>query len=64
MTRFHDLDALRGFATLLGILLHAGLFLVPLGEWPVHEAWASETPPETNGSERAGSAAPGSSRIM
>ena len=49
---------------LLGILLHAGLFLVPLGEWPVHEAWALETPPETNGSERAGSAAPGSSRIM
>ena len=24
MTRFHDLDALRGFAMLLGILLHAG----------------------------------------
>ncbi|MCY4598814.1 MAG: hypothetical protein OXF27_02710 [Acidobacteria bacterium] len=49
MTRFHDLDALRGFAMLLGILLHAGLFLVPLEERPVHEAWAWETPPETNG---------------
>ena len=49
MTRFHDLDALRGFAMLLGILLHAGLFLVPLEEWPVHEAWAWETAPVTNG---------------
>jgi peptidoglycan/LPS O-acetylase OafA/YrhL len=48
MTRFHDLDALRGFAMLLGILLHAGAFLVPLEFWPVHEAWAWETAPEAN----------------
>ena len=48
MTRFHDLDALRGFAMLLGILLHAGVFLVPVDFWPVHEAWAWETPPEAN----------------
>ena len=47
-TRFHDLDALRGFAMLLGILLHAGAFLVPLEFWPVHEAWAWETAPEAN----------------
>ena len=48
MTRFHDLDALRGFAMLLGILLHAGVFLVPVEYWPVHEAWAWETAPEAN----------------
>ena len=47
-TRFHDFDALRGFAMLLGILLHAGVFLVPVEYWPVHEAWAWETPPEAN----------------
>ena len=47
-TRFHDLDALRGFAMLLGILLHAGVFLVPVEYWPVHEAWAWETAPEAN----------------
>ena len=46
--RFHDLDALRGFAMLLGILLHAGVFLVPVEYWPVHEAWAWETAPEAN----------------
>ena len=48
MTRFHDLDALRGVAMLLGILLHAGVFLVPVENWPVHEAWAWETAPEAN----------------
>ena len=46
--RFHDLDALRGFAMLLGILLHAGLFLVPVDFWPVHEAYAWDTAPEAN----------------
>ena len=49
MTRFHDLDALRGFAMLLGILLHTGLFLVPLDSWPVLDAWARATPLEANG---------------
>ncbi len=48
MTRFHDLDALRGVAMLLGILLHAGTFLVPIDFWPVHDAWAWETAPEAN----------------
>ena len=48
MTRVHDFDALRGFAMLLGILLHAGVFLVPVEYWPVHEAWAWETAPEAN----------------
>ena len=33
---------------LLGILLHAGVFLVPLESWPVHEAWAWEIAPEAN----------------
>ena len=46
--RSHDLDALRGVAMLLGILLHAGVFLVPVEFWPVHEAWAWETAPEAN----------------
>ncbi len=48
MTRFHDLDALRGVAMLLGILLHAGVFLVPVEFWPVHDPWAWETAPEAN----------------
>ena len=46
--RFHDLDALRGAAMLLGILLHAGVFLVPVDFWPVHEAYARKTAPEAN----------------
>ncbi len=33
---------------LLGILLHAGVFLVPVEFWPVHDAWAWETAPEAN----------------
>ena len=33
---------------LLGILLHAGVFLVPVEFWPVHEAYAWETAPEAN----------------
>ncbi len=33
MTRFHELDALRAFAMFLGVLLHAALFLIPIG-WP------------------------------
>ena len=34
MTRFHELDALRAFAMLLGVMLHASLFLVTK-DWPV-----------------------------
>ena len=35
--RFHDLDALRAFAMLLGIVLHACLFLMPVDAWPVQD---------------------------
>lgn len=31
--RFHELDALRAFAMILGIVLHAAIFLIP-GFWP------------------------------
>ena len=34
MTRFHELDALRAFAMLLGVVLHASMFLV-WSEWTV-----------------------------
>ena len=34
MTRFHELDALRAFAMLLGVVLHASLFLVTK-DWPI-----------------------------
>ena len=36
-TRFHDLDALRAFAMLLGILLHALLSFVELPVWPAQD---------------------------
>jgi len=36
--RRHDLDALRGVAMLLGIVLHAALAYVPGIPWPVHDA--------------------------
>ena len=49
MTRFHDLDALRGFAMLLGIVLHAAAFLIPIEFWPVQDDWAAATPLERNG---------------
>ena len=48
MTRFHDLDALRAAAMLLGLVLHAAVFLVPVEPWPVHDEWAYSTEPETN----------------
>ena len=38
--RWHDLDALRGFAMLLGIGLHAALSFYP-SVWPVQDATAS-----------------------
>ncbi len=41
-TRFHELDALRGVAMLLGIVLHAAIFLVPDG-------WLKEYPSEASG---------------
>ena len=43
MTRHHDLDALRAFAMLLGVLMHGALFLVSAGEWPVRDEWADAT---------------------
>lgn len=36
--RRHDLDALRGVAMLLGIVLHAALAYLPGIPWPVHDA--------------------------
>ena len=49
VTRFHDLDALRAFAMLLGIVLHAAAFLVPIDFWPVQDDWVAATPLERNG---------------
>ena len=39
--RYHDLDALRSFAMLSGIALHASLFLMPGDLWPVQEEWSN-----------------------
>lgn len=39
-SRRHDLDALRAFAMLLGILLHGAMSFFP-SPWPVHDASAS-----------------------
>ena len=55
MTRHHDFDALRAFAMLLGIVLHASVFLLPIANWPdnvepwpASESWAQTTAPEEN----------------
>lgn len=45
--RLHDLDALRSVAMLLGVVLHAGLFLIPQA-WPVQDRWASTVSPEAS----------------
>ena len=44
--RFHDLDALRGVAMLLGIVLHSGVFVLPEAQplWPIHDPSASGDP--------------------
>ena len=42
--RYHDLDALRAAAMLLGIVLHAALFLVP-DAWPILDKKASNDLP-------------------
>ena len=48
-TRLHDLDALRAFAMLLGIVLHAAIFLLPGAEfWPVHDRWGYSVEPAEN----------------
>ena len=36
-TRYHDLDALRAFAMLLGIVLHGLLSFLPTPIWPVQD---------------------------
>ena len=53
--RFHDLDALRAFAMMLGVLLHAALFLLPdpkpdnaVPAWPAYHPYAHDTPPVAN----------------
>ena len=48
MTRHHDLDALRGTAMLLGIVLHAAMFLTPYSLWPVQDRWVATTAPGQN----------------
>jgi len=40
MTRLHDLDALRSFAMLLGLLLHGALFLTGVEDWPFNDPWS------------------------
>lgn len=40
--RFHDLDALRGVAMILGIVLHGALFLLAIEEWPLTDPGATE----------------------
>ena len=40
--RFHDLDALRGVAMILGIVLHGALFLLAVEEWPLTDPGATE----------------------
>ena len=44
--RFYDLDALRSVAMLLGIILHATLFVLPepVSLWPLHDANATDDP--------------------
>ena len=41
-TRYHDLDALRAYAMLLGILLHGLLSFLPVPIWPVQDINQSE----------------------
>ena len=47
--RFYDLDALRGVAMFLGIVLHTSVFILPemLPLWPIHDAAASGDPTYT-----------------
>ena len=44
--RYHDLDALRAVATLLGIALHATFFVLPelIYPWPVHDKSVGNDP--------------------
>lgn len=44
--RYYDLDALRGVAILLGIVLHSAVFVLPEAQplWPIHDAQASGDP--------------------
>lgn len=44
--RYHDLDALRAVATLLGIALHAAFFVLPelIYPWPVHDKSVGNDP--------------------
>ena len=48
--RYHDLDALRAFAMLLGIVMHSTVFLIPVGRehWPVQDSWMLSVEPERN----------------
>ena len=50
MSRFHELDALRAVAMLLGVVLHSLLFLMPDPHslWPVQDAWEATIETEVN----------------
>ena len=48
MSRFHDLDALRATAMLLGVIFHASVFLTAASDWPVHDAYVEATPVARN----------------
>ena len=46
--RLHDMDALRSFALLLGVLLHAAIPFGLIDFWPVQESYAYVTDPAEN----------------
>ena len=48
MTRYHDLDALRAFAMMLGIVLHSGMFLIEFEAWPVQDKYISASAIDEN----------------
>ena len=47
-TRFHDMDALRAAALLLGIVLHGAMPFAAVGFWPAQEEYAYTVDPEGN----------------
>ena len=48
VTRYHDFDVLRAFAMLLGVLLHATVFLLPSKCFPVQLEYADSIPLAAN----------------
>ena len=48
MTRFHDLDALRAFAMMLGVVLHSGMFLIDFESWPAQDRYIAASEIDEN----------------